>query len=131
VVRVPVEITLYLLYQHHLVPASMTFEGRNFDILSGLTAPFIYYLAARRTNFSRPVLIIWNIAALALLLNIVATAILAFPSPLQTIAFDQPNRAITFFPYVWLPSFVVPAVLYAHLAALRILFAQTPGTAAH
>jgi hypothetical protein len=39
IVRVPVEITLYLLFLHKAVPEVMTFEGHNFDILCGLTAP--------------------------------------------------------------------------------------------
>lgn len=41
VVRVPVEIVLLWLYQYEQVPQLMTFEGRNFDILSGLTAPLV------------------------------------------------------------------------------------------
>jgi len=43
VVRIPVELTLYWLFVHKTVPQLMTFEGRNFDILCGLTAPVIYY----------------------------------------------------------------------------------------
>ena len=39
IVRIPVELTLYWLYVHKAVPEIMTFEGRNFDILCGLTAP--------------------------------------------------------------------------------------------
>ena len=42
-VRIPVEITLYWLFLHKAVPQVMTFEGRNFDILCGLTAPLVYY----------------------------------------------------------------------------------------
>ena len=42
IVRIPVEIVLYLLFIHKAVPKLMTFEGRNFDILSGLTAPIIF-----------------------------------------------------------------------------------------
>jgi hypothetical protein len=37
-------------------------------------------------------------------------------------AFDQPNIAILYFPFVWLPSVVVPGVLLAHLVSLRKLF---------
>ncbi len=39
VIRIPVELTLYWLYLHKAVPRAMTFEGRNFDVLCGLTAP--------------------------------------------------------------------------------------------
>src|ERR1700761_6832519 len=39
IIRIPVELTLFWLYLHKAVPVVMTFEGRNFDILCGLTAP--------------------------------------------------------------------------------------------
>lgn len=118
VVRIPVELVLYWLFIGGAVPEAMTFEGMNFDILSGLTAPVVYWLAFRKGNVNRSMLIAWNLAALGLLVVIVTIAILAFPSPLQAIAFDQPNRAILYFPYIWLPTVIVPIVLFAHLASL-------------
>ena len=50
-----------------MIPQLMTFEGRNFDILSGITAPIIYWLAFRSGKTNRPLLIIWNILALGFL----------------------------------------------------------------
>src|SRR5437867_3635434 len=44
IVRVPVEIVLLGLFQYGLIPQVMTFEGRYFDILSGLTAPLALWL---------------------------------------------------------------------------------------
>jgi len=118
VVRVPVELVLLMLYLHHAVPRLMTFEGRNWDILTGLTAPVVYYLAFRARRLGRRGLIVWNLLGLALLLNIVVNALLSAPGPLQRFAFEQPNVAILHFPFVWLPGCVVPLVLLAHLAAL-------------
>ena len=118
VIRVPVEIVLFWLFEQKLVPQLMTFEGRNFDILSGLTAPLIYWLAFRGGKTNRPLLIIWNLFALGLLINIVTNAILSFPFPFQQFAFDQPNRAILYFPYIWLPTVIVPIVLFSHLISL-------------
>lgn len=122
IIRVPVEIVLYWLSEAKLVPELMTFEGRNFDILSGLTAPLIYWLAFRNGKINRRLLIIWNITALGLLVNIVTNAILSFPFPFQQFAFDQPNRAILYFPYIWLPTVVVPIVFFSHLISLWQLF---------
>ena len=56
-----------------------------------------------------------------LLINIVATAVLSLPSPFQQQAFNQLNIAILYFPFVWLPSVVVPVVLLAHVSAIRQL----------
>jgi len=122
VIRIPVEIVLLWLFQNGQVPQLMTFEGRNFDILSGLTAPIITWLAFRNGKTNRPLLIAWNIFALLLLINIVANAVLSIPSPFQQLAFEQPNRAVLYFPFVWLPSVVVPVVLFCHLASLNKLF---------
>jgi hypothetical protein len=122
VVRIPVEIVLFWLFENNQIPQIMTFEGRNFDILSGITAPIIAWLAFRHGKTNRLLLIIWNIFALFLLFNIVATAAFSVPSPIQQLAFEQPNRAVLYFPFVWLPSIVVPIVLFSHIASLWQIF---------
>ena len=120
-IRIPVEIVLYLLFLHKAVPELMTFEGRNFDIIAGLTAPVLAYFGFVGDRPRRNLLLIWNFISLALLLNIVINALLSAPGPLQKFAFDQPNIAVLLFPYSWLPTFVVPVVLLSHLAAIRQL----------
>ncbi|HEX8313727.1 MAG TPA: hypothetical protein VF609_01960 [Flavisolibacter sp.] len=124
VVRLPVEMLLLWLAIHTYVPQLMTFEGRNPDILSGITAPFIFYFGYVRKNINRKLLITWNLVCLALLCNIVINAILAAPSPFQQFAFDQPNIAVLYFPFVWLPCFIVPLVLFSHLVSIRQLISQ-------
>lgn len=121
VVRLPIEIGLLLLSLHKVVPQLMTFEGRNFDVLSGLTALLVFYFGYLRKKLSRTTLLIWNIACFLLLVNIVTIAILAAPFPFQQLALDQPNIAVLYFPYVYLPAFVVPAVLLSHVASIRQL----------
>ncbi len=120
-IRIPVEIVLLWLFMHKTVPQLMTFEGRNFDILAGITAPWVAYYGISKGNFSKQILLLWNIICLALLANIVINAILSSPFPLQQFAFDQPNIAILYFPFSWLPTFVVPVVLFCHLASIRQL----------
>jgi hypothetical protein len=124
IVRIPVEFVLFWLLQAKLVPQAMTFEGHNFDILSGLTAPIVFWLAFRNGQVNRPLLIVWNLMAFVLLSIVVATAIVAFPSPMQKIAFDQPNLAVAYFPFIWLPSVIVPIVFFAHLAGLWQLISR-------
>jgi hypothetical protein len=121
IVRIPVELTLLWLYQQETIPELMTFEGRNFDIFSGITAPFIAYFGFTKKTLSSSIIIVWNVLCLLLLFNIVITAALSVQTPLQQFGFDQPNRAILFFPFVWLPSVIVPLVLFAHLVTLKRL----------
>lgn len=120
-IRVPVEIVLYLLCVHKTIPEIMTFEGRNLDILSGVTAPAIYYFGFVTKRINKNILLLWNFICLGLLVNIVTTAILSAPLPFQQLAFEQPNIAVLYFPFTWLPCCVVPLVLLAHLVAIRKL----------
>jgi hypothetical protein len=121
IVRVPVEIVLYWLFVQKKVPELMTFEGRNFDILSGLTAPVIYYFGFIKKRLNRKVILFWNFICLGLLMNIVANAILSAPFPFQQFGFDQPNIAVLYFPFLWLPCCIVPLVLLSQLATIRKL----------
>ena len=121
VVRIPVELVLYWLFTYKAVPEIMTFEGRNWDILSGITAPVVYYLMFVRKSMSKSALLVWNVVCLGLLINIVAHAVLSAPLPIQRFGLDQPNIGVLYFPFNLLPSFIVPVVLFSHLAAIRRL----------
>jgi hypothetical protein len=125
-IRVLVELVLLSLALHRMMPKAMTFEGRNFDILTGLSAPFIYYFGFVRKTMANRWLIIWNWAGLGLLLVVVSIAVnLLFgagqaAAPVHT----QPPLAIQQFPWSLLPGFLVPIVFFAHLGSLRRLAAR-------
>ncbi|GAB3573051.1 hypothetical protein GCM10027345_05210 [Hymenobacter daeguensis] len=125
-VRIFVEVGLLVLYLHHAVPKLMTFEGRNWDIFSGLSAPVLYFLVFRRQLLGRGALLAWNLLCLGLVFNILVNALLSVPGPLQHFGFDQPNIAVLYFPFVWLPACIVPLVVLAHLAAIRQLITGKP-----
>jgi hypothetical protein len=118
-IRIPVEIALYYLFTSKVIPQIMTFEGQNFDIVAGLTAPIIFYFGFIKNKISDKFLFLWNILSLGLLVNIIVIAFLSAKTPLQQFAFNQPNIAIAHFPFNWLPSVIVPMVLFSHLSALR------------
>lgn len=120
-VRLPVEIGLFLLYRQKQIPQLMTFEGRNFDIIAGITAPLVYYFVFVKKSLSSRVLLAWNIICLGLLLNILINAVLSIPGPLQRFAFDQPNVGVLSFPVILLPALIVPLVLFAQVAAITQL----------
>jgi len=120
-VRIVVEFVLFWLYTHKGIPQAMTFEGRNFDILSGLSAPLIYYFGFIRKQLSKPVLITWNVICVLLLLSVVSSAILSLPARFEKFGFEQPNTAVAYFPFLLLPAILVPLVLFAHAATVRQL----------
>ena len=119
--RILVEIFLDWGSHQGLVPPQMTFEGRNWDILTGITAIPVAWLAARG-RMPRGGILAWNLLGVGLLLNIVTVAMLSMPTPLQR--FTAPNTFITGPPYVWLPVFLVQAAWFGHLLVFRRL-AQT------
>lgn len=120
-IRIPVEIVLFYIYTEGLIPVEMTFEGYNYDIISGLSAPVMYYLVFVTERIGKRGLLIWNIVCLGLLLNILTIAVLSANTPFQRMAFDQPNIGVAYFPFVWLPAVIVPVVFYSHLASISQL----------
>lgn len=121
VVRIPVEFVLYWLFLNGTVPELMTFEGRNFDILAGITAPLVAYFGLHQQRLEKTSILMWNVISLGLLLNIVINGVLSAPLAFQKFAFDQPNVALLNFPFSWLPAYIVPTVLFGHLVSIRQL----------
>ncbi len=120
-IRIPVEIVLFWLFVNHSIPEAMTFHGRNFDILSGISAPFVYYFGFVKKTLSKKVILAWNIICLGLLLNVVSAAVLSLPARFEQFGFEQPNIALGYFPFVLLPAVIVPLVMLSTVAAIRQL----------
>ena len=123
VFRVFVEILLWMLLLENLLPIQMSFEGRNFDILAGLTAPIVAYLAYHK-KISIAVIRIWNFICLGLLINIVTIAILSMPSPFRVFMNEPSNTIVAVFPIALLPGFLVPLAYGLHFLSLRQISRQ-------
>ena len=121
-----VEVLLWILFIAQLLPVQMTFEGRNLDILTGLTAPIIAVWASKNRN-SDMIIILWNIICLVLLLNIVITALLSTPSPWRVFMNEPANDIVTYFPMAWLPGLLVPLAYYLHFMSLRQVLLKNKG----
>lgn len=118
--RIAVGIGLFL-FAHGAIPQLMTVEGRNPDILAGITAPLIAWNGYKTQSLNKKIILAWNIICLLLVLNITINAVLSLPIPVQRSAFEQPNIAVQYFPFNWLPAFIVPVVIFSHLAVIRQL----------
>jgi hypothetical protein len=116
--RIPVEWLLHRLYQEGVIPAEMTYAGRNFDIVSGLTAAVLGLWLARGGR-SPGLVIAWNVLGLALLANIVTIAVLSTPVPFRQFTSGPANLLPSLMPYVWLPSFLVQLALAGHVLVFR------------
>lgn len=118
--RIVVEILLHQGYLAGFVPPQMTWEGRNWDILTGLSAIPVAYLAARNT-LPRWAAVLWNLVGFALLINIMAVAILSTPGSFRLFQNEPANTLIAQFPYIWLPTVLVPTAWIGHLLLFRRL----------
>jgi hypothetical protein len=120
-IRILVEIVLFWLFMYKTIPVELTFEGRNFDIISGVTAPIVYYFGFIKQTLSKKLIISWNILCIGFLLNVVLNSILSSPLLFQKFEFNQPNFAVLNFPFVFLPSLIVPIILFSHFVLIRRL----------
>jgi hypothetical protein len=91
------------------------------DVAVGLAAPAVAFAFARGLRGSTGLARAWNLLGLADLAVAVTTGFLSSPSPIQKLAFDNPNTLITAFPLVIIPVFLVPLAVLLHLASLAKL----------
>jgi hypothetical protein len=115
--RIIVELVLWRAYRAGAIPVQMTFEGRNLDILIGLTAPIAAFIVYRTRSLAFG--ITWNILGVASVLNIATIAILSMPTPIRYFMNDPPNTLLAHFPYIYLPAVLVPAGYIAHALSIR------------
>jgi hypothetical protein len=119
--RIFVEILLWLTFLAGKLPVQMTFDGRNFDVISGILALPAGYLLSRRRNYSSAVGIIYNSVGLLLLLNILIIAVLSMPTSMRYFMNEPSNVLVAQFPYIWLPGVLVPLAYSLHIFSLRQL----------
>lgn len=118
--RLPLEIAMHAMYERGIMPVQMSYSGRNFDILTGITALILAGLL-RAGLAGRRLVLAWNMAGLALLLNVVTVAILSTPR-FRYFGDDALNVWVTYPPFVWLPAVMVLAALAGHLLIFRARF---------
>jgi hypothetical protein len=120
--RFPLELLLHRAYAEGVMPVQMSYSGRNFDIVTGVTAIVLaaaLWLAPQ--HVSPKLVLAWNVLGLGLLLNVLTIAILAMPTPLRVFMNEPSNAWIARPPFVWLPAVLVVAALTGHVVIFRHL----------
>jgi hypothetical protein len=117
--RILVEIAIWILVRNGALPVQMSFEGRNFDILTGLFAFPVGYYCFVKKSWPPVVAVLYNIAGLGLLLNIVAISTLSMPTPLRMFHNQPDSSLLTKFPFIYLPGVLVPLAYTLHILSLR------------
>ncbi|NQW30143.1 MAG: hypothetical protein HQ472_06500 [Ignavibacteria bacterium] len=116
--RFPIEIMLYLLAAASVTPKEMTFEGWNFDIIIGVTAPLIAWLYLKK-KINLAMSIFWNLLGLVLVSIVTITGMLSAPTQFQQFHTSPANTFIVSFPFIWLAAIAVPMAMLGHVCAFR------------
>ena len=117
--RLPLELAMHRAYTEGVMPVQMSYSGRNFDIVTGITA-LVVAAALAMSRLPRWVVYAWNWLGLVLLANIVTVAILSTP----VFAYFGPDRLnlfVMYMPYTLLPAVMVVAAWAGHLIVFRAL----------
>lgn len=119
--RIAVELLLLIAFINGLLPVQMTFEGRNFDIVSGILGLPVGYLLAKGKALAPKLAIAYNIFSLLLLINILVIAVLSMPTPFRYFMNEPANTLVAEFPFILLPGVLVPIAYSMSIFSLRQL----------
>jgi hypothetical protein len=122
--RIAVELLLLVAFINGKLPVQMTFEGRNFDILTGILALPVGYVLAKRKSYAPKLAIAFNVLGILLLINILVIAVLSMPTPIRYFMNEPANTLVARFPYILLPGVLVPIAYTIHIFSLRQLLAR-------
>jgi len=122
--RVIVELLLLFAFMAGKLPEQMTFEGRNFDVITGILAFPVGYLIARKKSYASKLAIAFNIIGIILLLNILVIAVLSMPTSIRYFMNEPSNTLVGQFPFILLPGILVPIAYTMHIFSLRQLLAK-------
>jgi hypothetical protein len=117
--RFPLELAMHRMYERGIMPVQMSYSGRNFDVITGLTAIIVAWLVATG-RAGRGLVAGWNVLGLTLLTNVVVVAVVSTPR-FRLFGDQQLNVWVTYPPFVWLPAVMVLAALAGHLLIFRAL----------
>ena len=121
--RLPLELAMHTMYERGVMPIQMSYSGRNFDVITGITALIVSLLLASGRG-GRLLAAAWNVLGFALLINVVVVAVLSTPR-FRYFGDDHLNIWVTYPPFVWLPAVMVLAALAGHLVIFRALASST------
>jgi hypothetical protein len=109
-------------YARDEMPGEFALPAGIGDVLVGLAAVGVAAVVATRgVERARGAVLGWCAFGIADLVVAVATGLFSSPSILQALALDEPNLAITRYPFVLIPTFLVPISVVLHVYVIARL----------
>lgn len=126
--RIIVEILILGMFWQGFASVEPTLEGYNFDILAGLTAPFVAFFIFQRKMVPRKVAMAWNIFGLLLLANVVIifNTLILRPS-LWGYTTSPVKPEFGTMPYLLVAGVFMPLAVFMHFFSIAQLNRQIEG----
>ena len=118
-------VLFVLLYFTGRAPAPFAPLAGWGDIIVGVTAGPVAWLAQRRAREARWLILAWNGLGLADLINAVGLGAVSAPGPLHLIGAGPGAAIMSTLPWLLIPGFLVPLLALTHLAVFYRL--RRPG----
>ena len=116
--RIATELFFWMGLKGGYVPVQMTFEWLNYDIVVGVTALMAGFVFFSRGRYRRFEGLIWNTFGIASLFNALLISFFSLPGPHRTFATMPDSAFLTLTPFIWIPGFIFPLALAAHIFSL-------------
>ena len=116
--RFVLEFLVWEFHQQKLVPLEITYGGRSFDFLIGISSLVAAFLLYKKVRHAKKIGVLFNVFGMASMVNIIFIVATSFPSPFRLF---ETNYLPTFFPGILIPGFIAPFAIYMHLLSLKQL----------
>jgi hypothetical protein len=119
--RLPLELVLHAWAEQGTIPVTMTWTGRNWDIISGIVALVACFFANRHRGAAW----IANIVGAVLLVNVMRVALLSAPVPFGWHV-EPPLLVALNLPYMYIGPVCVGGAIAGHVILTRALLRPAP-----
>jgi hypothetical protein len=109
-------VLFLLLHASGQLPAPFAPSAGWGDIIAGVAAVPVAWLAQRQGRDARPIILAWNIFGIADLLNAIGMGVTSSPGPLQVFGGVPGAAMMATLPWLLIPAFLVPLLICTHLA---------------
>jgi len=117
--RIAVETLFVFSVAEGILHPNVTIEGYNYDMLLGLSAPVVAFLAFGRKIISENMVIVWNYLGLLVLASVIfvfVTTIFVpqfYGSPVNLMPIE-----FTYYPYTLVAGFLMPVAVFIHVLSI-------------
>lgn len=119
-IRIVPGLLFVLLYARGELPAPFAPSAGLGDIFAGVAAAPLAWGIARFGAGVRPLAFAWSVIGIADLVSAIALGALSAPGPLQIFAGPPTSAIMTTLPWLIVPGFLVPSLMFIHV----VIFAR-------